>query len=172
MAGLSPSEVTMPLWDKVKQELDRAGRVAQDALDEGRIRLDAFRVRQQADKAAQALGYAAFRAHQGGRTLDPAELDRLAATLATHESEATRLEAQLEALRAQHASDGAPGDGAHTEPSGAAGATPQSGPTGATSAGGSTAAQAPPAGTATPPHGDPLANQVPREPGGWHDPLR
>ena len=56
----------MPLWDKVKQELDRAGQVAQDALDEGRIRLEAHRARQMADKAAEALGYAVYRARQGG----------------------------------------------------------------------------------------------------------
>jgi hypothetical protein len=46
----------MPLWNKLKQELDRAGQAAQEAIDDGRDRLDAFRARQLADKAAQALG--------------------------------------------------------------------------------------------------------------------
>jgi hypothetical protein len=89
----------MPLWDKVKQELDRAGRVAQDALDEGRIRLEAFRERQHADRAAQALGYALFRARATGSDLDPQAYERLSATLARHEAEATRLEAQLEEIQ-------------------------------------------------------------------------
>ena len=89
----------MPIWDKVKQELDRAGRVAQDALDEGRVRLEAFRARQHADRAAQALGYALFRARTAGSDLDAAAYERLSATLARHESEATRLEAQLEAIQ-------------------------------------------------------------------------
>ena len=71
----------MPLWDKVKQELDRAGRVAQDAIDEGRIRLDAFRARQLADKAAQALGYAVYRAKQQGHELDGDTYSRLSSTL-------------------------------------------------------------------------------------------
>ena len=85
----------MAIWDKVKQELDRAGRAAQDAIDDGKVRLDGFRARQLADKAAQALGYAVYRARQAGEELDAATMDRLSATLATHETEASRLEAQF-----------------------------------------------------------------------------
>jgi hypothetical protein len=85
----------MAIWDKLKTELDRAGKAAQNALDEGKIRLEAFRTRQLADKAAQALGYAVFRAKQSGSDLDPESFERLRATLATHESEAARLEQQL-----------------------------------------------------------------------------
>ena len=48
----------MPIWDRLKSELDRAGRAAQGALDEGRIQLEAFRAKQRMDKAAQAIGYA------------------------------------------------------------------------------------------------------------------
>lgn len=85
----------MAIWDKLKTELDRAGKAAQNALDEGKVRLEAFRTRQLADKAAQALGYAVFRAKQGGGDLDPETYARLSATLATHETEAARLEEQL-----------------------------------------------------------------------------
>src|SRR5688500_5365049 len=88
----------MAIWDKLKTELDRAGKAAQNALDEGKIRLEAFRVRQLADKAAQALGYAVFRAKQSGSDLDPETFERLRATLATHEAEAARLELQLRDL--------------------------------------------------------------------------
>ena len=88
----------MPLWNRVKQELDRAGKVAQDALDEGRIRLEAFRSRQLADKAAQALGYALYRARAGGGDLDADSYERLRATLARHETEASRLETTLEQM--------------------------------------------------------------------------
>jgi hypothetical protein len=86
----------MPLWDKLKQELDRAGRVAQGALDEGKLRLEVFRVRQLADKAAQTLGYAVYRSRADGRELDAESYARLAAALKGHEDEATRLEKQLE----------------------------------------------------------------------------
>jgi hypothetical protein len=99
----------MPLWDKVKQELDRAGRAAQDALDEGRIRLEAFRARQHADRAAQALGYALFRARTAGSDLDSQAYERLSATLARHESEATRLESQLEEIQGRRSTGYAEG---------------------------------------------------------------
>ena len=93
----------MALLDRLKQELDRAGKVAQDAFDDGKTRLEAFRTRQLADKAAQALGYAVFRAKKSGRDLDAATYDRLAATLETHDSEAARLEADIELKRQQSA---------------------------------------------------------------------
>ena len=59
----------MALWTKLRTELDRAGRVAQGAFDEGRLRLEALRARQLADRAAQALGYAVYRAKVDGREI-------------------------------------------------------------------------------------------------------
>lgn len=85
----------MAIWEKLRTELDRAGRAAQGALDEGRLRLDAFRARKKADKAAQQLGYAVFRAKSAGADLDADTYTRLAADIASHEAEAQRLEAQL-----------------------------------------------------------------------------
>ena len=89
----------MALWDKLRSELDRAGRVAQQALDEGRVRLDAFRARQRADKTAQELGYALYRARQGGQELDADVYARLSSQIAAFEADAGRLEQQLEELR-------------------------------------------------------------------------
>jgi len=91
----------MALWDKVRTELDRAGKVAQDALDEGKLRLDAFRARQLADKAAQALGYAVYRARQSGQELDADDYDRLSRTIAAREADAARYEAQMREASAQ-----------------------------------------------------------------------
>lgn len=91
----------MALLDRLKQELDRAGKVAQDAFDDGKTRLEAFRTRQLADKAAQALGYAVYRSKKSGGDLDAATYDRLKATLDTHDSEAGRLEAEIELKRQQ-----------------------------------------------------------------------
>jgi hypothetical protein len=95
----------MALLDRLKQELDRAGKAAQDAFDDGKTRLEAFRTRQLADKAAQALGYAVYRARKSGSDLDAATYDRLRATLETHDTEAARLETEIE-LRRQQASSG------------------------------------------------------------------
>ena len=91
----------MAFIDKLKEELDRAGRAAQDAIDEGKSRLEAFRTRQLADKAAQALGYAVFRAKQSGGEIDADTYTRLAATLATHDAEASKYEAEIEKHRTQ-----------------------------------------------------------------------
>jgi hypothetical protein len=93
----------MALLDRLKQELDRAGKAAQDAFDDGKSRLEAFRTRQLADKAAQALGYAVYRAKKSGRDLDAATYDRLSGTLETHDTEAVRLEAEIELRRQQSA---------------------------------------------------------------------
>jgi hypothetical protein len=106
----------MAIWDKLKTELDRAGKAAQNALDEGKVRLEAFRTRQLADKAAQALGYAVYRAKQSGTDLDPETYARLSATLATHETEATRLEQQLRDLGPEKTEKAEKTDKASPEP--------------------------------------------------------
>jgi hypothetical protein len=100
--SLQRREEKMAFIDKLKEELDKAGRAAQGALDEGKIRLEAFRTRQLADKAAQALGYAVFRAKQGGGDVDADTYTRLSSTLATHDAEASKYESQLEDLKKQN----------------------------------------------------------------------
>ena len=89
------------VWSKLREELDRAGRAAQGAIDEGKVRLDAMRARQLADKAAQALGYALFRARKQGEDINADTYARLSSTLAAHEAEIAQIEAKLEELRAQ-----------------------------------------------------------------------
>ena len=98
----------MAVFDRLKEELDRAGKAAQAAFDEGKIRLEAFRTRQLADKAAQALGYAVFRAKQNGAEVDSDTYSRLSATLATHDAEASRYEGELERKRTESAASSAP----------------------------------------------------------------
>jgi hypothetical protein len=102
----------MGLLDKLQVELNRAGKAAQDALDEGRLRLEIFRVRQLADKAAQALGYAVYRAKAKGEELDAAAWERLAATLREHEAEASRLDAELSKVKESPAAEPAAPDAA------------------------------------------------------------
>ena len=63
----------MAIWNRLREELNRAGRVAQGALDEGKLRLDLHRARQQTDRFAQRFGYAVHRARQGGSDLTPEE---------------------------------------------------------------------------------------------------
>src|SRR5687768_12689114 len=98
--------MTMAIWDKVRQGIDKAGKAAQDIVDEGKLRIDAYRARELADKAAEALGYAVFRAMDSGHELETSARERLVAALRERETEAKRLEAELELAKAS-------GEGAH-----------------------------------------------------------
>ena len=101
----------MAIWDKVRQGIDKAGKAAQDVIDEGKLRIDAYRAREQADKAAEALGYAVFRAADSGHELETSARDRLMAALREREAEAKRLEAELAAAKASAESAAAEGTG-------------------------------------------------------------
>ena len=90
----------MAIWDKVKQGIDKAGKAAQDVFDEGKLRIDAYRAREQADKAAEALGYAVFRAWENNAELDTDARERLAGALRTRENEARKLENELAEAKA------------------------------------------------------------------------
>jgi hypothetical protein len=90
----------MAIWDKVKQGIDKAGKAAQDVFDEGKLRLESYRAREQADKAAEALGYAVFRAADAGGELAADARDRLIVALRAQDAEARRLETELAAAPA------------------------------------------------------------------------
>jgi hypothetical protein len=88
----------MPIIDRLKTELDRAGRAAQNALDEGRLRLELFRARQTADRSAQRLGYAVYKARRAGGELTAEQYAPLAADLTAAEAEVARYETLLAEL--------------------------------------------------------------------------
>jgi len=85
----------MALWNRLKDELNRAGRAAQEALDEGKLRLDLLRSRQAMDKAAQKLGYAVYRARKLGGDIPADEYARVSAEVANAEAEVERFETLL-----------------------------------------------------------------------------
>lgn len=89
----------MPIWNSLKRELDRAGQAAQDALDEGRIRLEQHRAKQRAEAAAASLGFAVYRARAAGGELETERYAALADNLASAEAEVARLDAQLAGLK-------------------------------------------------------------------------
>src|SRR5688572_9381530 len=98
----------MAIWGRLRQELDRASRAAQGAIDEGRVRLEVFRARQRADRAAQVLGYAVHRGRKESREIAVDELDRLSSQILSAEQEIARLESQLADARRHTTADGAP----------------------------------------------------------------
>lgn len=85
----------MTIWDKVKEGIDKAGKAAQEAIDDGKTRIEAYRAREQADKAAEAFGYAVFRATELGKELEPDSKERLMQSLREYDREAHRLETKL-----------------------------------------------------------------------------
>ena len=120
----------MALWNRLREELDRAGRVAQSAFDEGRLRLDLVRARQSADRFAQRLGYAVHRARLAGTELSQDEFAAHAANITAAEAEIARLQ-----TLANEASQKRKGSGPPARPDGAEGADatpPSSGPTSST----------------------------------------
>ena len=82
----------MALLDRLRQELDRAGRSAQRAIDEGRLRLDLYRARQSVDRFAQRFGYAVYHARKAGGELSADDYTAHMNNLTAAESEVTRLE--------------------------------------------------------------------------------
>lgn len=132
----------MALLDKLRQELDRAGRSAQRALDEGRLRLDLFRARQSLDRFAQRFGYAVYRARKAGADLPPEEYTAHVNNMTAADAEVTRLETLVNeaALERKDFIQGTRG--------GSSGATGSAGSTGE-STGESTTAGAGPSGGST-----------------------
>ena len=97
----------MAIWNTLKGELDKAGRAAQSALDEGKLRLEQHRAKQRAEAAAASLGYAVYRARVSGAELETERYSVLAANLASAEAEVERLEREISA-KGQSGSDSPP----------------------------------------------------------------
>jgi hypothetical protein len=95
----------MALWNKLKDELSRAGRAAQEAIDEGKLRLDVMRSRQAMDKATQKLGYGVYRARKAGGDIPGDEYSRLSADVANAEAEIERLETLAREAAARRKAD-------------------------------------------------------------------
>ena len=97
----------MSFLEDVQKEIERAGAAAKSALDEGKLRLDLYRVRRLADEAAEVLGYAVHRARRQGSELDAETMTRLDGTLREHATEAERIEQALADIRAHCGADDA-----------------------------------------------------------------
>lgn len=100
----------MALWNKLKDELNRAGKAAQEAIDEGKLRLDLMRSRQAMDKAAQKLGYGVYRARKLGGDMPSDEYARLSADVANAEGEVERYETLLREAASRRKTGGASAD--------------------------------------------------------------
>ena len=99
----------MALWTRLREELDHAGRIAQGAVDEGRLRLELYRARQNADRFAQRFGYAAYRGKRDGHDLSAEEYSAHINNITAAEAEITRYEKLVdEAAQRRRGSNDAP----------------------------------------------------------------
>ncbi len=100
----------MPIWDRLKDEFERAGRAATSAIDEGKLRLDLLRARQNADHAAERLGYALFKAKEAGFELSADDYSRHASELSAAQAEIARLETLLKEAASRRSGGPSAGD--------------------------------------------------------------
>ena len=86
------------IFDTLNRELVHFGKRAQQALDEGKLQLERFRLLRERDEAAKRLGFL-FHQRERGRTVDPQEVDAWLLRIDAHESSITRVEREMAASR-------------------------------------------------------------------------
>jgi hypothetical protein len=84
----------MGILDKVSHGIDRAAKATEGALEEGKLRIAAYKARQRADKKAETLGYAVARPRAQGQEADPLAINMLVDAVNAADAEASSLEAR------------------------------------------------------------------------------
>lgn len=108
----------MKLFDRVAAGLDTLGRKANQALDEGKLRVDLARVRRRMDGAARSLGYVTY-GQAKGEPASPAEIETLTRKIADAEADVARIEAALAEVKRRGTGEAGPdaappaGEGEH-----------------------------------------------------------
>lgn len=82
------------LFDRLNQELEAFGKRAQEVFDDGRVRLDLMRVRNQRDAAARELGYLVHR-RERGEEVEQGRIDAALLKMDDLAKEVARLEKEL-----------------------------------------------------------------------------
>ena len=90
----------MKLFDRFAAGLETLGKKANQALDEGKLRVELMKARRRMDAAARDLGYLTYRQAKGSQA-PPADVEALTQRIAEGEAAATRIEGQLEQLKQQ-----------------------------------------------------------------------
>jgi hypothetical protein len=100
----------MSLMDRIASGLETLGKKANQALDEGKLRLDLLRARRRMDGAARNLGYLTYRLATGQGAPD-GEIESLTRRIAEAEAEVARVQAAIDKLRAEPHGAGPTHDG-------------------------------------------------------------
>ena len=100
---------------RLNSELETFGKRAQQALDEGRLQLERFRLQRDRDEAARKLGYLMHR-RERGQTVDQLEVDAWLVRIDNLDAAITRVEREMAATKGElvTVSDAPPPPGATT----------------------------------------------------------
>ncbi len=88
------------ILDTLNRELETFGKRAQQALDEGKLQLERFRLQRERDEAAKKLGYLIHRRDRG-RTVDPLEVDAWMQRIDAHDASIAKVEREMAATRGE-----------------------------------------------------------------------
>ena len=100
----------MSLMDRFAAGLETLGKRANQALDEGKLRVDLLRARRRMDGSARDLGYVTYRQAKG-QGAPEGEIESLTRRIAEAEAEIGRIQAAIDKLRAEPSRGGATHDG-------------------------------------------------------------
>ena len=88
----------MSLFDRFAAGLETLGKKANQALDEGKLRVELVRVRRRMDNAARDLGYLTYRQAKGTPAA-PDAVEALTRRIAEAEAAAASIEAEIEKVK-------------------------------------------------------------------------
>jgi hypothetical protein len=111
----------MSLFDRFTAGIETLGMRANQAFDEGKLRMELVRVRRRMDHAARDLGYVTYRQAKG-TPASPADVEALTRRIADGETAAARIESEIEQVKQR----------SRNAPTAGAGPTAATGDTGAT----------------------------------------
>jgi hypothetical protein len=88
------------IFDTLNRELETFGKRAQQALDEGKLQLERFRLQRERDEAAKKLGYL-FHQRERGRTIEQTELDAWLQRMDAHDAAIMRVEREMATVKGE-----------------------------------------------------------------------
>ena len=100
----------MSLMDRIAGELQMLGKKANQALDEGKLRVDLLRARRRMDAAARDLGYVTYRQAKG-KGAPEGEIASLTRRITEAEAEVARIRAAIDKIRGERHGTGPTHDG-------------------------------------------------------------
>ena len=88
------------ILQRLNTELETFGKRAQQALDEGRLQLEKFRLQRDRDEAARKLGYIMHR-RERGQTVDSLEVDAWLVRIDTLDGQISKIEREMAATKGE-----------------------------------------------------------------------